>query len=133
MFDVRHADPPLPRGANSPWQNCGTGAKAGGTTGETPMPQLGVFKPLFSLSPRAAKDQVHGEALARRLFRKFSIRTSELHLCAKDVKMAFVAMRTIDHWRALLDRWYDDEDAYGPLVRRPRPGSLVAAGGPDEP
>jgi len=72
--------------------------------------------------------QLHGEAIARRLFRKFGVRYSELHPCAKDVKMAFVAMRTIDHWRALLDRWYGDEDAYGPVVRRPRPESLIAAG-----
>ncbi|HVP10259.1 MAG TPA: tRNA-dihydrouridine synthase [Phycisphaerae bacterium] len=72
--------------------------------------------------------EVHGEAKARQIFRKFGVRYSELHPCAEDVKMAFVAARTAEDWRALLARWYGDAGAYPPVVRRSRPESLIAAG-----
>lgn len=71
---------------------------------------------------------IHGEVNARRLFRKFGVRYSELHPCRHDVKMAFVAVRTADDWRALLDRWYGDDSLYPPTERRRRPEALIAAG-----
>ena len=70
----------------------------------------------------------HGEANALKVFRKFGVRYSELHPCAGDVKMAFVAVKTADDWQRMLDRWYGDESAYPPVIRRSRPESLIAAG-----
>ncbi|MBN2559582.1 MAG: tRNA-dihydrouridine synthase [Phycisphaerae bacterium] len=72
--------------------------------------------------------EVYGDRDARRLFRKFGVRYSELHPCHHEVKMAFVAVRTADDWRAMLDRWYGAEEAYPPVVRRLRPEALIAAG-----
>jgi len=72
--------------------------------------------------------ELHGEARGRQVFRKFGVRYSELHPCGKEVKMAFVAMRTAEDWRNVLDRWYGEEGRYPPVVRRDRPESLIAAG-----
>lgn len=72
--------------------------------------------------------ELHGEALAGPLLRKFGVRYSELHPSAHDVKMAFLAVKTQQDWRAMLDRWYGDEIQYPPVVRRERPEALIAAG-----
>lgn len=72
--------------------------------------------------------EVHGEDDARRVFRKFGVRYSELHPCGAEVKMAFLAVRTAEDWRAVLDRWYRPDGAYPPVERRARPESLIAAG-----
>jgi tRNA-dihydrouridine synthase B len=71
---------------------------------------------------------VHGEARARQIFRKFGVRYSELHPCAGEVKMAFVGVKTAADWQATLERWYGEDGAYPPVVRRSRPESLIAAG-----
>ncbi len=70
----------------------------------------------------------HGEAAAGPLLRKFGVRYSELHPCSGEVRAAFVAVKTADDWRTLLDRWYGDEASRLPLLRRLRPEALVAAG-----
>ena len=72
--------------------------------------------------------EVHGEARARQIFRKFGVRYSELHPCANEVKMAFIAVKKAADWQALLDRWYAEDGLYPPVVRRLRPESLIAAG-----
>lgn len=72
--------------------------------------------------------EYHGEALAGSLLRKFGVRYSELHPCAKEVKSAFLAVRTPDDWQAMLDRWYGDPAQYPPVERRTRPEALIAAG-----
>jgi nifR3 family TIM-barrel protein len=72
--------------------------------------------------------QHYGDKDARRLFRKFGVRYSELHPCGQEVKMAFVALHTADDWHRLLDQWYGDQGSYPPVVRRPRPEALIAAG-----
>jgi tRNA-dihydrouridine synthase B len=71
---------------------------------------------------------LYGEVNARRLFRKFGVRYAELHPCAKKVKLAFVAVKSADDWRKMLDTWYGDEEDHPPVVRRTRPESLIAAG-----
>lgn len=71
---------------------------------------------------------IYGEANALRLFRKFGVRYAELHPCAKKVKLAFVAVKTPDDWRLMLDTWYGDERDHPPVVRRSRPEALIAAG-----
>jgi nifR3 family TIM-barrel protein len=70
----------------------------------------------------------HREANALKVFRKFGVRYSELHPCASEVKMAFVRVKTAEDWRRMLDRWYGDESAYPPVIRRSRPEALIAAG-----
>ncbi len=70
----------------------------------------------------------HGERIARRLFRKYGVRYSELHPCHDKVKMAFVQVRHASDWRDMLDRWYCPDKEYPPVVRRPHPESLIAAG-----
>ncbi len=70
----------------------------------------------------------HGEESAGPLLRKFGVRYSELHPCAKEVKSAFLAVRTPDDWQAMLDRWYSDASNYPPVERRARPEALIAAG-----
>lgn len=72
--------------------------------------------------------ELHGESLAGPLLRKFGVRYSELHPCSRDVKMAFLAVKSPEDWRAMLDRWYGDEAEYPPVVRRERPEALIAAG-----
>ena len=70
----------------------------------------------------------YGEAGAAMQFRKFGVRYAELHPQTHEVKMAFVAVRDGDSFRAALDRWYGPADQYPPVVRRTRPEALIAAG-----
>jgi nifR3 family TIM-barrel protein len=70
----------------------------------------------------------YGERNGRRLFRKFGVRYSELHPCRREVKVAFVAVRTAEDWRSLLGTWYGEASAYPPVVRHVRPEVLIAAG-----
>ena len=72
--------------------------------------------------------RAYGPAKASALFRKFGVRYCELHPCSKDVKMAFVQVKSPGDFYSLLDRWYADEEAYPRVVRRSRPEALVAAG-----
>jgi len=70
----------------------------------------------------------YGEDRAAVLFRKFGVRYAELHPLYDKVKMAFVAVRSAESFRALVDEWYDLSAAYPPVERRARPEALVAAG-----
>jgi nifR3 family TIM-barrel protein len=70
----------------------------------------------------------HGEAVAGPLLRKFGVRYCELHPCHAEVKMAFLAVKNGDEWRAMLDRWYGNEADYPTVTRRTRPEALIAAG-----
>lgn len=72
--------------------------------------------------------ELHDAARARQVLRKFGVRYSELHPCAAEVKTAFLAVRTAEDWREILDRWYGDESRYPQVVRRDRPEALIAAG-----
>jgi nifR3 family TIM-barrel protein len=72
--------------------------------------------------------ELHGEQLAAPLLRKFVVRYSELHPSFAEVKMAFLAVKSADDWRAMIDRWYGEENLYPPVTRRARPEALIAAG-----
>ena len=72
--------------------------------------------------------ELHGEELAAPRLRKFVVRDSELHPCFTEVKMAFLAVKNANDWRAMIDRWYGDEHLYPPVTRRARPEALIAAG-----
>jgi nifR3 family TIM-barrel protein len=72
--------------------------------------------------------QARGPVKAPQLFRKFGVRYSELHPCHREVMMAFLAVRTEQEWRVVLERWYGPADRYPPVIRRRRPESLIAAG-----
>lgn len=70
----------------------------------------------------------HGAEHACLLLRKFGVRYSELHPASGDVKRAFLAVSSPEDWRRMLDEWYAADGRYGPVVRRPRPEALIAAG-----
>lgn len=72
--------------------------------------------------------QVHGEGLASRMMRKFGIKYSELHPNGRQVRDAFVAIRSAADWQGVLDRWYDPQADWSAPVRKRGPGDLVAAG-----
>jgi len=72
--------------------------------------------------------ELYGEGDTLRRFVKFGVRYSELHPCSQEVKMAFIAVKSAEDWRTLLDRWYGPNEAYPPVFRRSRPESLIAAG-----
>jgi len=72
--------------------------------------------------------ELHGETFAAPLLRKFGVRYSELHPCHREVRMAFLAVKNAEDWRAMLDWWYGDVARFGTPIRRPRPETLIAAG-----
>jgi len=76
--------------------------------------------------------RIYGAQRTSVLFRKFGVRYSELHPLTQEVKMAFVAVKSPEDLRRLLDRWYSDGSAFPPVLRR-RPEVLVAAGAKDGP
>jgi nifR3 family TIM-barrel protein len=70
----------------------------------------------------------HGEDRAAALMRKFGIKYSELHPNAREVRDAFIAMRSTADFNAIRARWYDPDGDYPPVERRTSHGNLVAAG-----
>jgi tRNA-dihydrouridine synthase len=72
--------------------------------------------------------RVHGEQLAGKLMRKFGIKYSELHPCGKEVRDAFVAVKTVEDFQGVLAKWYAPNAAWPPVVRKQGHGDLVAAG-----
>lgn len=72
--------------------------------------------------------EVHGEARAGRIMRKFGIKYSELHPCRRDVREAFIRARTTQDWQEVCQRWYDPARPWPQVERRQTPGDLIAAG-----
>lgn len=72
--------------------------------------------------------EVHGEQLAGRIMRKFGIKYSELHPYSEQVRDAFIEVKNIDDWHAVLAEWYNPRKDWPPTVRRTGPGDLIAAG-----
>jgi len=70
----------------------------------------------------------YGEGVAGKIMRKFGIKYAEHHPSAKDVRDAFIAVKTPDDFTAVLDRWYDPEGDWPPVQRRKEHGDLIAAG-----
>jgi len=72
--------------------------------------------------------ELHGLRRAGRIMRKFGIKYSELHPCARQVREAFIGVRTPEDWQRVLEQWYDPSQPWPPSSRRTGPGDLVAAG-----
>lgn len=71
---------------------------------------------------------VYGETKAAFNMRKFGIKYSEHHPLARDVRDAFIAVKSSADFQAVLDNWYDPGKDWPPVVRRESHGDLVAAG-----
>jgi len=59
---------------------------------------------------------LHGEKAAGMMMRKFGIKFSRHHPDGDVVAKAFIAVKTLDHWRAVLDTHYDGIGINGPVV-----------------
>lgn len=92
-----------------------------------PPPSMAEQREILAEHYRHAAE-FYGDAVAGRMMRKFGIRYSEYHPSASEVKMAFVAVRSLADWQAVLDRWYDPGVAWPPFRRKVAPGNLLAAG-----
>jgi nifR3 family TIM-barrel protein len=55
--------------------------------------------------------QLHGEQLAGRRMRKMGIKYARFHPERADVKTAFINIRSLRDWTAVLDRWYATDGA----------------------
>jgi nifR3 family TIM-barrel protein len=55
---------------------------------------------------------LHGEGAAGRMMRKFGIKFSVHHPTGSMVKAAFIEVKNLADWQAVLERWYDDEMVY---------------------
>jgi tRNA-dihydrouridine synthase len=71
---------------------------------------------------------VYGETLGGKIMRKFGIKYAEHHPRAREVRDAFIAVKTARDIDALLNHWYDPAASWPPVVRREGHGDLVAAG-----
>lgn len=71
---------------------------------------------------------IHGDEGSVLQFRKFGVRYSELHPLNREVKSAFLRVKTPDDFRAMLDEWFNDPNRYPAVERRARPEALIAAG-----
>ncbi len=72
--------------------------------------------------------EVHGDRLSARIMRKFGIKYSEHHPCAREVRDAFIAVRGQGCFAGVLDRWYDPTVDWPPVQRRTGHGELISAG-----
>lgn len=62
--------------------------------------------------------KVHGERLAARSMRKFGIKYTEHHPRAREVRDAFVAVRSVEDFEEVLRRWYDPGTDWPPIKDR---------------
>lgn len=72
--------------------------------------------------------RAYGEVHAPRMMRKFGIKYGEHHPFARDVRDAFVQVKTADDFLGVLAEWYAPGRSWPPVVRRAGHGDLVAAG-----
>ena len=72
--------------------------------------------------------KVHGQSLAGRIMRKFGIKYSELHPSSRQVRDAFIAVKTPAQFQAVIDHWYDPETDWPPVTRRTTLGHPIAGG-----
>jgi nifR3 family TIM-barrel protein len=75
---------------------------------------------------------VYGERHGCRLMRKFGIKYSAHHPHARDVRDAFVGVKSAEQFRAAVDRWYDPAREWPPVRRREAHGLSVPAGVAEE-
>ena len=72
--------------------------------------------------------KVHGPPVAGKIMRKFGIKYSELHPHSRQVRDAFIAVKTPADFQAVLKRWYDPDTDWPPAIRRRGHADLIAAG-----
>ena len=53
--------------------------------------------------------EIHGEQLAGRRMRKMGIKYSRFHPSASEVKAAFIAVKSLRDWKAVLDQFYNSD------------------------
>ena len=70
----------------------------------------------------------YGDRLAARIMRKFGIKYSEHHPCARKVRDAFIAVGGHADMAAVLATWYGPDSDFPPVTRRTDHGDLIAAG-----
>ena len=54
---------------------------------------------------------INGETRASKMMRKFGLRFAQHHPDGEQVRLAFINVNSIDQWRAVLDRYYNTDDA----------------------
>lgn len=72
--------------------------------------------------------EFYGPQLAGKIMRKFGIKYAEHHPLNREVRDAFIAVKTPGEFDDVLARWYDPAVDWPPVVRREGHGDLVAAG-----
>ena len=70
----------------------------------------------------------YGPTLAGKIMRKFGIKYAEHHPLARQVRDAFIAVKTSEEFTRVLDVWYDPAASWPPVTRREGHGDLIAAG-----
>ena len=71
----------------------------------------------------------HGEKKAGMMMRKFGIKFSRHHPEGAEIAKAFIAVKSLDDWRAVLDSFYTDTDRPG-VVSMPTGAAEAACGEP---
>ena len=72
--------------------------------------------------------EFYGPTLAGKIMRKFGIKYAEHHPLARQVRDAFIAVKTSEEFTRVLDVWYDPAASWPPVTRREGHGDLIAAG-----
>ncbi|MFH1110469.1 MAG: tRNA-dihydrouridine synthase [Planctomycetota bacterium] len=72
--------------------------------------------------------EFYGPTLAGKIMRKFGIKYAEHHPLARQVRDAFIAVKTSEEFTRILDVWYDPAASWPPVTRREGHGDLIAAG-----
>ena len=72
--------------------------------------------------------EFYGPTLAGKIMRKFGIKYAEHHPLARQVRDAFIAVKSSEEFTRVLDLWYDPAASWPPVTRREGHGDLIAAG-----
>ncbi|MEK7730597.1 MAG: tRNA-dihydrouridine synthase, partial [Planctomycetota bacterium] len=72
--------------------------------------------------------ETYGPMVAGKIMRKFGIKYAEHHPLSRQVRDAFIAVKTPDEFTGVLDVWYDPAASWPPVTRREGHGDLIAAG-----
>lgn len=70
----------------------------------------------------------YGTHLAGAIMRKFGIKYAEHHPLSRQVRNAYIAVKTPEDFTRVLDEWYDPTRDWPSVVRREGHGDLIAAG-----
>jgi tRNA-dihydrouridine synthase B len=100
------------------------GDEAAGLRGPTIAQQRVVLLEHFDLSAA-----LHGEFVASMVMRKFGIRFSRHHPIADEVSKAFIQVKSVDDWRATVERYYIPAfEGMAPQAREPEPSGVMEEG-----